>query len=132
MSLTDPIADMLTVIRNGIMSKKTKVNVPFSKLSQEILHILKREKFIKDFKPIEDKKQGVLRIYLKFTQTGAPAIKGIKRVSSPGLRVYVDKDEIPNVLGGLGIAILTTSRGVVTDVQAKEMQCGGEVLCYVW
>lgn len=132
MSLTDPIANMLTVIRNGVMSKKTKVDVPFSKLSQEILNILKREKFIKDFKLIEDKKQGLLRVYLKYTQTGEPAIKGIKKISRPGLRKYVDKDEIPSVLGGIGTAIITTSRGVVTGVQAREMQTGGEVLCHVW
>ena len=132
MSLTDPIANMLTVIRNGLMSRKTKVDVPFSKLSQEILSILKREGYIKDFKIIEDKKQGLLRVYLRYTKTGDPAIKGIKRISRPGLRTYVDKSNLPNVLGGLGTAILTTSRGVVTNIQAKEMQTGGEVLCYVW
>lgn len=132
MSLTDPIANMLTIIRNGTMSNKIKVDAPFSKLSQEILGLLKREKFIKDFKLMEYKKQGLLRVYLKYTKTGTPAIKGLKRVSRPGLRIYVKKDEIPAVLGGLGIAILSTSRGVVTDTQAKEMQAGGEVLCYVW
>jgi len=132
MSLTDPIANMLTIIRNGIMSNKIKVDVPFSKLSQEVLGILKREKFIKDFKFIEDKKQGLLRVYLKYTQSGASAIQGLKRISRPGLRRYVKKDRIPRVLGGLGIAILSTSRGVVTNMQAKEMQAGGEVLCYVW
>lgn len=132
MSLTDPIANMLTVIRNGLMSKKIKVDVPFSKLSQEILNILKREKFIKDFKLIDDKKQGVLRVYLKYTKTGDPAIKGLKRISKPGLRVYVNKDSISAVLGGLGMSILTTSRGVVTNAQAKEMQAGGEVICHVW
>lgn len=132
MSLTDPIANMLTIIRNGIMSNKIKVDVPFSKLSQEVLGILKREKFIKDFKFIEDKKQGLLRVYLKYTQSGASAIQGLKRISRPGLRRYVKKDRIPRVLGGLGIAVLSTSRGVVTNMQAKEMQAGGEVLCYVW
>ncbi|MBU3911406.1 MAG: 30S ribosomal protein S8 [Candidatus Omnitrophica bacterium] len=132
MSLTDPIANMLTVIRNGVMSKKTKVDVPFSKLSQEIVNILKRERFIKDFKLIEDKRQGILRVYLKYTQAGDSAIKGIKRISRPGLRRYVDRYEIPNVIGGIGTAIITTSRGVVTGVQAKEMQTGGEVICHVW
>jgi len=132
MSLTDPIADMLTIIRNGIMSNKIKVDVRFSKLSQEVLGILKREKFIKDFKFIEDKKQGLLRVYLKYTQSGASAIQGLKRISRPALRRYVKKDRIPKVLGGLGIAVLSTSRGVVTNMQAKEMQAGGEVLCYVW
>ncbi|MFC1624561.1 30S ribosomal protein S8 [Candidatus Omnitrophota bacterium] len=132
MSLTDPIANALTVVRNGIMSKKTKVDVPSSKLLQEIFDILKREKFIKDFKPIEDKKQGLIRIYMKRTGKNGPAIKGLKRISRPGLRIYVKKDNIPTVLGGLGIAILSTSRGIVTNDQAREMQAGGEVLCYVW
>ena len=132
MGLTDPIANMLTIIRNGTMSNKIKVDVPFSKISHEILGLLKREKFIKDFKFIDDKKQGLLRVYLKYTRMGGPAIKGLRRISKPGLRIYVKKDKIPRVIGGLGIAILSTSRGVVTDTQAKEMQTGGEVLCYVW
>jgi len=132
MSLTDPIANMLTVIRNGLMAKKIKVDVPFSKISQEILSILKREDYVKDFKFIEDKKQGLLRVYLRYTKTGEPAIEGLKRVSKPSLRNYVSKDKIPSVLRGLGIAILSTSRGVVTDTQAKEMQAGGEVLCSIW
>ncbi|MFC1509871.1 30S ribosomal protein S8 [Candidatus Omnitrophota bacterium] len=132
MGLTDPIANMLTVIRNGHMSKKTKVDVPFSKISQEILGILKREKFIKDFKFMDDKKQGQLRVYLKYTKSGEPAIKGLKKISRSGLKTYVKKDKVPTVLGGLGVAILSTSRGVVTNVQAKEMRSGGEVLCHIW
>ncbi|MBU1062035.1 MAG: 30S ribosomal protein S8 [Candidatus Omnitrophica bacterium] len=132
MTLTDPIANALTIVRNGIMSRKTKVDVPFSKISQEIFSILKREKFIKDFKFMDDKKQGLIRVYLKYTKTGTPAIIGLKRISKPGLRTYVKKDKIPKVLGGIGTAILSTSRGVVTDMQAKEMQTGGEVLCHVW
>ena len=132
MSMTDAIANMLTIIRNGIMAKKIKVDVPFSKISSEILDILKREKFIKDFKPIEDKKQGLLRVYLRYTSAGDPAIRGLKKISTPGLKSYVKKDRIPTVVGGLGVAILSTSRGIVTDLQAREMQTGGEVLCYVW
>jgi len=132
MSLTDPIANMLTIIRNGHMANKIKVDVPFSKISQEILGIFKREKFIKDFKFMDDKKQGLLRVYLKYTKTGAPAIKGLKRISSPGLRVYAKKNKTPKVLGGLGAAVLSTSRGIVTNMQAREMQTGGEVLCYIW
>ena len=132
MSMTDPIANMLTIVRNGIMSKNIKVDVPFSKISQEILSILKREKFIKDFKFIDDKKQGLLRVYLKYRVTGDSAIIGLRRISRPGLRRHVKKDRLPIVLGGLGVAILSTSRGVVTNVQAKAMQTGGEVLCYVW
>ena len=132
MSMTDPIANMLTIIRNGLIAKKIKVDVPLSKISSEILDILKREKFIKDFKPIEDKKQGLLRVYLRYTSAGDPAIRGLKKISTPGLKSYVKKDTIPTVVGGLGVAILSTSRGIVTDLQAREMQAGVEVLCYVW
>lgn len=132
MNLTDPISNALTVIRNGSRAKKIKVDIPFSKISEDILNILKREKFIKDFKFIDDKKQGSLRVYLKFTSNGEPVIKGLARISKPSLRVYVKKDRLPKVFGGLGIAILSTSRGIVTDTQATEMQAGGEVLCYVW
>lgn len=132
MSLTDPVANMLTIIRNGLISRKTKVDVRFSKISQEILDILKREKFIKDFKFIDDKRQGLLRVYHRYTRTGDPAINGLKRISKPGRRVYVKSEKLPYVFGGLGIAILSTSRGIVTNIQAKEMQTGGEVLCYVW
>lgn len=132
MARTDLIADALTIVRNGFMSNKTKVDVPFSKILQEIFDILKREKFIKDFKFIDDKKQGLLRVYLKYKKTGQPVIKGLKRVSKPGLRIYVKKGKVPRVIGNLGVAILSTSRGIVTNFQAKEMQTGGEVLCYVW
>jgi small subunit ribosomal protein S8 len=132
MNLTDPISNALTIIRNGCMSNKTKVDVPFSRICEEMLNILKREKFIKDVKILDDKKQGLLRVYLKYLENGKPVIKGLKRVSKPSLRIYVKKDKIPSVYGGLGIAILSTSRGIVTDLQAKEMQTGGEVLCYVW
>ena len=132
MNLTDPISNALTVIRNGSMAKKIKVDMPFSKILEEMLNILKREKFIKDFKFIDDKKQGVLRVYLKYTRNEEPVIKGLARISKPSLRVYVKKDNLPKVFGGLGIAILSTSRGIVTDTQATEMQAGGEVLCYVW
>ena len=132
MNLTDPISNALTVIRNGSMAKKIKVDIQFSKISEDIVTILKREKFIKDFKFIDDKKQGAIRVYLRYTQYEEPVIKGLARISKPSLRFYVKKDKIPKVFGGLGIAILSTSRGVVTDTQATEMQTGGEVLCYVW
>ncbi|MFH1479200.1 MAG: 30S ribosomal protein S8 [Candidatus Omnitrophota bacterium] len=132
MSLTDPISNMLTIIRNGIIAKKTKVDVPFSKLSQEIVSILKREKFVKDFKFVKDDNQGLLRVYLKYNKDGKCLMKGLKRISKPGLRIYTKKDRIPRVIGGLGVAILSTSRGIVTDEQAREMQTGGEVLCYIW
>ena len=132
MNLTDPISNALTVIRNGSRAKKIKVDIPFSKMTEEIFNILKREKFIKDFKFIDDKKQGTLRVYLRYTKDEESAIRGLSRISKPSLRIYVKKDEIPRVFGGLGIAILSTSRGIVTDTQAIEMQAGGEVLCYVW
>ena len=132
MNLTDPISNALTVIRNGSKAKKIKVDIPFSKMTEEIFNILKREKFIKDFKFIDDKKQGTLRVYLRYTKDEESAIRGLSRISKPSLRIYVKKDEIPRVFGGLGIAILSTSRGIVTDTQAIEMQAGGEVLCYVW
>ena len=132
MNLTDPISNALTVIRNGSMAKKIKVDIPFSKMTEEIFNILKREKFIKDFKFIDDKKQGTLRVYLRYTKDEESDIRGLSRISKPSLRIYVKKDEIPRVFGGLGIAILSTSRGIVTDTQAIEMQAGGEVLCYVW
>jgi len=132
MNLTDPISNALTVIRNGSMARKIKVDIQFSKISEEILNILKREKYIKDFKFVDDKKQGALRVYLKYTSDEEPVIKGLSRISKPSLRIYVKKDRIPKVFGGLGIAILSTSRGIVTDTQASEMQAGGEVLCYVW
>ncbi|MFA5389488.1 MAG: 30S ribosomal protein S8 [Candidatus Omnitrophota bacterium] len=132
MNLTDPISNALTIIRNGNMAAKTKVDMPFSKMTEEVLNILKREKYIKDFKFMDDKKQGTLRVYLRYTKDAEPVIKGIERISKPSLRIYVKKDRLPKVLGGLGMAILSTSRGIVTDSQAKEMQTGGEVLCYVW
>jgi len=122
----------LTIIRNGSTARKIKVDIKFSKITEEILNILKRDKFIKDFKFIDDKKQGALRVYLKYTSNEEPVIKGLARISKPSLRIYVKKDRIPKVFGGLGIAILSTSRGVVTNVQAAEMQAGGEVLCYIW
>lgn len=132
MSVTDPIADMLTVIRNASRAKKETCDVPASKLGQEILRILKSEGFIKNHKFIEDRKQGILRVYLKYGEENRSAITGLKRTSKPGLRHYVNKANIPEVLGGLGIAILSTSRGVLTDREAREAQVGGEVLCYVW
>ena len=132
MNLTDPISNALTIIRNGTMAKKIKVDIPFSKLCEEILGILKREKFIKDFKLIDDKKQGILRVYLKYTRNEESVITGLERISKPSLRIYAKKDSVPKVFGGLGIAILSTSRGIVTDSQEQEMQTGGGVLCYVW
>lgn len=132
MSMTDPIADMLTRIRNANMVSQEKVDISASKIKQEIARILKEEGFIKSYKYIEDKKQGIIRIYLKYSQNKERVVKGIKRISKPGLRIYVQKDRIPIVLGGLGIAILSTSKGVLTDKQCRPARLGGEVICYVW
>ncbi len=130
--LTDPIADMLTRIRNAAMIKAEKVDVPASRLKLEIAKILKEEGFIRAYKILKDKKQGILRITLKYTADNAPIISGIKRISKPGRRVYAGKDEIPSVMGGVGVSILSTSRGIFVDKTCKREKVGGEILCYVW
>jgi small subunit ribosomal protein S8 len=130
--MTDPIADMLTRIRNGSKAKLEKVDIPSSKLKLEIAKILKDEGYIKNLKMVKDRRQGVIRIYLKYTDEESPVIQGLKRVSRPGCRVYVGNDSIPKVMGGLGTAILSTPRGVQTGKQAKKENVGGEVLCHIW
>jgi small subunit ribosomal protein S8 len=132
MAVTDSVADMLTVIRNGSFAKKETVEVKGSKLSEEILNIFKRERFIANFKLMKDNSQGVLRVYLKYAKDGAPAILGIKRISRPGLRIYKKADELPKVYGGLGSAVISTSKGLLTDSEARAKKLGGEVLCYIW
>ncbi len=134
MSMTDPIADMLTRIRNAQLSRKDSVDVPASNLKEEVARILVEEGYVRDFKRMEDKKQGILRLVLKYSGANntSPAISGITRISAPGRRVYVGSDEIPRVLDGLGIAILSTSKGVLTDKASRQQSVGGEVLCYVW
>lgn len=132
MSITDPLADMFTVIRNAGNAKKDKAEFPSSKLKIEILDVLKKEGYIRNYKYISDKKQGCLRVYLRFKKEKKPAITMIKRISRPGLRVYVSKDEIPRVLRGMGMAIISTSSGILTDSQARTQGVGGEVLCYLW
>jgi small subunit ribosomal protein S8 len=132
MSMTDPIADMLTRIRNGIQARHDRVELPASKLKVEIARILKSEGFISNYKLVEDKVQGNLRIYLKYAASGEPVIHGIERISRPGRRVYRAKDEIPRVLGGLGLAIVSTSRGVLSGSEAAKSGIGGEILCQVW
>jgi len=131
MSRTDLIAETFTRIRNAIMAKKTNLDVPSSTMIKAILDILKRENYIDDFKFIEDKKQGILRIYLKYV-AGKSAITAIKRVSRPGLRLYVRKERVPRVLRGRGIAIISTSQGLMIDNQAREKSLGGEVIGYIW
>lgn len=132
MALTDPIADMLTMIRNASRAKKEVVEVKNSRLSEEIIKIFKKEGFIANYKLIKDTKQGLLRIYLKYFTDGAPAIIGVKRISRPGLRIYKKSDELPRVYSGLGIAVLSTSKGLLTDSDARSKKIGGEVICYVW
>jgi small subunit ribosomal protein S8 len=132
MRLTDPVADLLTRIRNAIRSRHQKVDVPASKLKLEIARILKEEGYIANFKPVEEEGHKVLRIYLKYSNSDEAAISNLARVSKPGCRVYVRRSEIPRVLGGMGINILTTPRGVMTGRQARKEGLGGEILCEVW
>ena len=132
MAVTDPIADLLTRIRNGQKARFDKVDIPASKMKTSIARILKEEGYIKNFKLIRDEKQGVLRVHLKYASAREATIVGLKRISKPGCRVYVGHDSIPRVLNGLGIVILSTSKGIMTDRQAKSAGIGGELLCSVW
>ncbi|MBT1073376.1 30S ribosomal protein S8 [Pelotalea chapellei] len=132
MSMTDPIADMLTRIRNANMVKHQKVDIPSSTLKVNIATVLKQEGFIKNYKVISDNLQGVLRVYLKYIDEKDAVINEIKRVSKPGGRVYVKSEEIPSVKSGLGVAILSTSKGIITDSAARKAGVGGEILCTVW
>jgi len=132
MSVSDPVADFLTCIRNAIGAKHRKLDVPSSRMKQELAKVLLRERFINNFKLIENGRQGTLRVYLKYSNSDEAAISNLERVSKPGCRVYVRRDEIPRVLGGMGINILTTPRGVMTGRQARREGVGGEVLCQVW
>jgi small subunit ribosomal protein S8 len=132
MSVSDPVADFLTGIRNAVRAKHRKVDVPASKLKTELAKVLLRERYINNYKVIEDRKQGVLRVYLKYTGDDLSVITNLKRVSTPGRRVYMGKDRLPRVMGGLGTTILSTSRGLMTDREAREAGLGGELLCQVW
>ncbi|MCR6543968.1 30S ribosomal protein S8 [Dehalobacterium formicoaceticum] len=132
MVMTDPIADFLTRIRNANTVYHDKVEIPASKMKQGMADILKEEGFIKDVEYIEDGKQGVLRLYLKYGANREKVISGLRRISKPGLRVYARRDQVPRVLGGLGIAIVSTSRGLMTDKNARKEGLGGEIICYVW
>ena len=132
MSMTDPISDMLTRIRNGIQARHDRVELPSSKLKVEIARILKSEGFISNYKVAEEQPQSTLRIFLRYSDDGEPVIHGIERVSRPGRRVYRAKDEIPRVLGGLGLAIVSTSQGVLSGTDAVKKGVGGEILCQVW
>ena len=130
--MTDQIADMLTRIRNANMVRHEKLEVPASNLKKEIAEILKREGFIRDVEYVEDNKQGIIRIFLKYGKDNERVITGLKRISKPGLRVYAKTDEVPKVLNGLGIALVSTSNGLLTDKEARAKKVGGEILAYVW
>lgn len=132
MTMSDPIADMLTRIRNAVSSRHDSAQMPSSKLKVAIAKVLKEEGFIRDYQVIPDGSRSMLRVDLSYTGRKEPVLTGIKRVSKPGLRVYVQKREIPRVLGGLGVAILSTPQGVMTGQLARQKSVGGEVLCYVW
>lgn len=131
MAVTDPIADFLTRIRNASKARLLRVDIPASKMKIQIAEILKTEKYIHDYTIIEDNKQNILRIQLKY-RGGVPAISGLRRISKPGLRVYKPAEQLPRVLNGLGTAVIATSKGLLTDKQARSQSIGGEVICYIW
>ncbi|MET3616836.1 small subunit ribosomal protein S8 [Peptoniphilus olsenii] len=130
--MTDPIADMLARIRNANNARHKSVDIPASNIKKEIARILLEEGYIKNLDVIEDNKQGMLKIELKYADSGQRVITGVKRISKPGLRVYVKCDDVPKVLGGLGTAIISTSKGIITDKEARKEGVGGEVICYIW
>ncbi|MEW5724079.1 MAG: 30S ribosomal protein S8 [Thermodesulfobacteriota bacterium] len=132
MSMTDPIADLLIRIKNALMARHDRVDIPSSRLKVDIVRLLKEEGFVKNYKVIKDNKQGVLRVFLKYNENNQPVIKGLKRVSRPSRRVYMPADGIPPVLSGLGLAIISTSKGVMTDKEARRQNVGGEMMCAVW
>ncbi len=132
MSVSDPVADLLTCIRNACKAKHKKVDVPTSKMKAEVVRVLLREKYINNYKSIDDKKRGILRIYLKYDQKERPVIQGIERVSKPGRRVYIRCHQVPRIQGGLGTALISTPSGIMTDQEAREEGLGGEYLCRVW
>lgn len=132
MVMTDPIADFLTRIRNANTVNLEKVEIPASKTKLNLAKILKEEGYIRDVEYIEDGKQGFLRLYLKYGPHREKVITGLKRISRPGLRVYAQRDEVPRVLGGLGVAVISTSKGLMTDKDARKEGIGGEVMCYIW
>ncbi|MBE0550953.1 MAG: 30S ribosomal protein S8 [Ignavibacterium sp.] len=131
MSVTDPISDFLLRIRNASKAKKLRVEIPASKMKQGLAEILKKESFIHDYSIVEDNKQNVIKIQLKY-RDGSSAITGMKRISKPGLRIYKDATELPRVLNGLGTAVISTSKGLMTDKEARSQSAGGEVICYIW
>ncbi|HMU42707.1 MAG TPA: 30S ribosomal protein S8 [Ignavibacteriaceae bacterium] len=131
MAVTDPISDLLTRIRNASRAKHLRVDIPSSNMKKQLVSILKEQNFVEDFTEIEDTKQNILRVVLKY-RNGVPAISGLRRVSTPGLRIYKNADKLPRVYNGLGVAVISTSKGLLTDKQAKTQAIGGEVVCYIW
>jgi small subunit ribosomal protein S8 len=131
MSVSDPIANALTVVRNAQNARHETVEFPASKLLERVMDIFKNDGYIEDYRLLKDNKQGILKVYLKY-DNNKPSIMGIKRISRPGLRVYADNDSIPRVLNGLGTAVLSTSRGLISDREARKLKIGGEVICYIW
>ena len=132
MTMTDPISDLLTRVRNAVQAGKDRCDVPASKLKLELSKVLQEEGFIRTFKVLEEGPQGTLRIYLRYSSEGEPAIRGLERVSRPGLRVYRGTSKLPQVRGGIGVAVISTSKGLMTDARARELRLGGEVMCRVW
>lgn len=132
MSMTDPISDLLTRVRNATTVRHDRTDIPASKMKLEVAKILKQEGFIRTFKVLEEGPQGLIRIYLKYAEDGEPAIHGLRRVSRPGRRVYRGVEDLPKVRNGLGVAVVSTNRGVLTDEQARSLRVGGEVLCEIW
>lgn len=132
MVMTDPIADMLTRVRNANTVRHEKLDIPASKVKAEIADILKREGYVRNYEIIEDNKQNIIRIFMKYGNNDEQVIRGLKRISKPGLRVYAKADEVPRVLNGLGTAIVSTSKGVLSDKEARAQVIGGEVLAYIW
>ncbi len=130
--LTDPVADMLTRIRNASSARHPSVDVPASRIKVELARLMKEEGFILDYELAKENEHSIIRIKLKYAENRKAVISGIRRISKPGLRVYADKESVPKVLGGLGVAILSTSKGMLTDKQARKEKVGGEVLCYIW
>ena len=131
MSQSDPVSNSLTILRNGVQAQKVTVDIPASKLIAGVLEIFKQDGYIEDFRLMKDNVQGSYKVYLKYEKK-KPAIMGIKRISKPGLRVYAAKDRIPRVLNGLGTAVISTSKGLVTDREARQQNIGGEILCHIW
>jgi small subunit ribosomal protein S8 len=132
MTMTDPISDFLTRVRNAVQAGKDRCDVPASKLKLELSKILQEEGFIRTFKVLEEGPQGTLRIYLRYSSDGEPAIHGLQRISRPGLRVYRGTSKLPQVRGGIGLAVVSTSRGLMSDARARELRLGGEIMCRVW